>query len=152
MYKYCKQCKLDLKYSFFYKNKGHSDGIDTIRKSCSKTQHKNSYQNNIEIEKPKRKERNKMNRYKNPNYIKNHHLKDRYGITLEQKNDILTRQNYKCAICKIDISSRACVNHDHTTGVIRELLCDQCNTAIGAFKEKVDNLANAIKYLDKWKQ
>lgn len=68
---------------------------------------------------------------------------------------LLEQQNGRCAICKTkDPSSRRksssyfCVDHCHFTGKVRGLLCSPCNSALGFFKDKKENLLEAISYLD----
>lgn len=94
------------------------------------------------------------------NYIKdkNTKLKKAYGITLEEYEELLSKQNGKCAICSVDNNSKYCnkprafaVDHCHTTGKIRGLLCSDCNTGIGLFKDNTNLLHFAIKYLNKTK-
>ena len=148
--KKCNICKIELNLDLFHKAKGKKGGVDTRCKNCSSLYHQKMYQNNIEIERQKRKERNTVFRKNNPDTIKNYKLKARYGITLEQKLALLNKQDGKCAICEKDIiGTRACVDHDHTTGKVRGLLCDQCNTSLGGFKDNKVFLLKAIEYLDK---
>jgi hypothetical protein len=81
---------------------------------------------------------------------KNSYLKAEYGITLDDYNKMFADQSGCCAICNIHASSLKkplCVDHCHTTGNIRGLLCSECNLAIGKFKDNITNLHNAIKYL-----
>jgi len=92
----------------------------------------------------------------NYNDDKNNKLKKSYGITLDQYNEIFNKQNGKCMICQSDNNGfyrkkpRAfAVDHCHTTGKIRGLLCSDCNTGIGFLKDNIDLLNNAIKYLNK---
>ena len=47
---------------------------------------------------------------------------------------------------------RLCVDHCHTTGNVRGLLCDTCNTALGKFRDNIDLLNEAIKYLKKYEK
>ena len=62
-------------------------------------------------------------------------LKHRYGLSLEQYNELAMKQNHKCAICKkIYKRRRLCVDHNHKTGVNRGLLCDSCNKNVGVFE------------------
>lgn len=59
-------------------------------------------------------------------------------------------QKGKCAICKAHqskIKKKLCVDHDHTTGKVRGLLCGKCNTGLGFFKDRIENLSGAILYL-----
>jgi hypothetical protein len=81
---------------------------------------------------------------------------NRYGLSLEEALKILNHQNNRCAICLKLISffwenhdEKACIDHDHEKGkkAVRGILCSNCNTAIGLFKENIENLISAIKYL-----
>jgi hypothetical protein len=73
-------------------------------------------------------------------------LKKKYNITLEEYNSMAHSQENKCAICG-DISGKLCVDHDHKTGEVRGLLCTNCNTSLGKFKDSIEILKNAISYL-----
>lgn len=55
-------------------------------------------------------------------------LWDRYGITEEEFHSLEVRQNDSCAICHK--AARLVVDHDHSTGRVRGLLCTKCNTAL----------------------
>lgn len=68
---------------------------------------------------------------------------------MEKYNEMSEQQNHKCKICgKIDEQNKQlCVDHYHSTGKIRGLLCHKCNRALGAFKDNIDIIENAIKYL-----
>ena len=74
-----------------------------------------------------------------------------YGITLGEYNSLLEKQNGVCAICSLPQKSkrntRFCVDHDHTTGEVRGLLCDSCNRGIGLLKDDSRLLDKAAKYL-----
>lgn len=71
----------------------------------------------------------------------------RYGITLEQRDQLLTEQGGVCAICKRDLV-RPCLDHDHVTGAVRGILCSQCNTLIGMSRDDAAILRSAISYLE----
>jgi len=77
-------------------------------------------------------------------------LKRRFGITLEEYNKMYAVQHGKCLICdatESTLNHRLAVDHCHTTGKIRGLLCKSCNVALGGFKENIKNLTRAIEYL-----
>jgi hypothetical protein len=75
-----------------------------------------------------------------------------YGLSKEQYDLMLSEQNHSCYICGIkDIDcpkSVLHVDHDHSTGKIRGLLCHHCNTGLGHFKDNVELLQKAIEYLN----
>lgn len=78
-------------------------------------------------------------------------MKKQYGITLEEYEILLEKQNGMCAICKSENthSKGYCfaVDHDHKTGKVRGLLCHQCNLALGNIKDNVQTLHSMIRYL-----
>lgn len=86
----------------------------------------------------------------NPHKRKEHRIL-KYGLTLDQFNQMLEAQGMKCAICGYsDMSNKnnfPLVDHCHSTGKVRGLLCMNCNQALGKFKDSLDNLKAAIAYL-----
>lgn len=76
----------------------------------------------------------------------------RFGITLDKYLEMVEEQNKQCAICGAPHSDEKwkvlVVDHDHETGNIRGLLCMTCNKALGYFRDNINNLRNAIKYLE----
>lgn len=84
------------------------------------------------------------------NKRKSWYYKHTYGITLREYTDLLKSQGNCCAICKTNKSKKRelSVDHDHKTGVIRGVLCNNCNAGLGKFKDSIDFLANAILYLE----
>lgn len=69
---------------------------------------------------------------------------------MDEYNELLQSQEFKCAICSEDISeqSQAHLDHCHTSGTVRGFLCGQCNKALGLFKDSKDSLRKAIAYLE----
>lgn len=73
----------------------------------------------------------------------------RYGLTREDFHDMLSSQHHTCAICNCKLTEEtAHVDHDHYSGATRALLCRNCNVGLGNFNDSIENLANAIKYLE----
>jgi hypothetical protein len=71
-----------------------------------------------------------------------------YGITLDQYNELLLKQNGKCAICHgTNKGKLLAVDHDHKSDKIRGLLCTKCNTGLGLFNDKLELLEKAKEYL-----
>lgn len=91
---------------------------------------------------------NKIKRLKQINEYK---LKKRYGITAEQKEQMRLNQDGKCAICGNPFKSHkdTCVDHNHDTGKVRELLCHKHNSLLGYSGESIEVLQSAIRYLQK---
>jgi predicted nucleic acid-binding Zn ribbon protein len=92
----------------------------------------------------------KCREIKNKARIKNWVLLDKYGIGIEKLTEMLIEQNYCCAICGThnDKSHNGLhVDHNHTTGEIRKLICRDCNVAIGFMKENPILFLKAAEYL-----
>lgn len=83
----------------------------------------------------------------------NDHIKREYGITLEEYNIMLVKQNGVCAICFKPENPKVCkrlsIDHDHETGKVRGLLCRKCNSLLGFVNDSVLHLRSAINYLEK---
>lgn len=79
-----------------------------------------------------------------------------YGLTDTAYDEMMTAQQGRCAICRTDITgvhgtkrvrAVAKIDHCHTTGTVRGLLCSRCNTGLGHFKDSPTRLEAAIRYL-----
>jgi hypothetical protein len=85
------------------------------------------------------------------------HLRTRYNITPKQYETKLISQNYCCALCGKDVADNIrngipvalSVDHCHKSNNIRDLLCHQCNSGLGQFKDNIEILQKAIDYLHK---
>ena len=101
--------------------------------------------------KPCVKEYSKKQHLKNRNKRISQKLLKAYGITLDQKLEILKKQHNKCAICNAELNSitAAHVDHCHISGKVRGILCTRCNPGIGYFQDNLENLKSALKYLKK---
>jgi len=82
-------------------------------------------------------------------YDKAFFLLRKYGITLVEKKKMLNEQGNKCKICLQEFNDKvvSCVDHCHTMGKIRGLLCRQCNVGLGNFKDNPLALVKAAEYL-----
>lgn len=77
-------------------------------------------------------------------------LRRNYHISLREHRRIFQFQNCKCAICKRPVPSnkpRLAVDHDHTSGLVRGLLCWRCNKTLAAFFDKPELFQAAADYL-----
>jgi hypothetical protein len=101
-------------------------------------------------------------RQTNPNYKsakRRAMLKYTFGISPEDYDDLLKKQNGNCAICQKKETKknqfglcRLAVDHCHTTGQVRGLLCAHCNNGLGRFRDDPQLLVAAANYLLKAKK
>jgi hypothetical protein len=81
------------------------------------------------------------------NYRPDKHRYKKYGTTHVDKT---------CAICGIEVTqygrsgTAACIDHCHKTKIVRGTLCNNCNRALGLFKDNKMILQAAVNYLEKW--
>jgi len=101
----------------------------------------------------------KAHREQNRDYYRNADLKKTFGITLDDYTEMHNAQNGVCAICsQPERSERGgkvklmAVDHCHSTGKIRELLCSKCNPMLGYAGDMPELLEKAAAYLRKHKQ
>lgn len=84
----------------------------------------------------------------------------RYGMTVESFSELSAAQGGVCAICagpprwvpwsnKKNVEPHLSVDHNHTTGNVRGLLCGPCNSGLGLLKESKELILRAISYLRK---
>lgn len=132
--KFCPSCKNFKPITDYYKNKGRHDGLRSYCKECDK----------------------KINRSKQTGKKqKAIRLKSTFGITWDEYLNIYNSQNGKCAICNTkisievgaDVKIRAHLDHRHSDGKIRGLLCYKHNTLLGMADDDIKILNNAINYL-----
>ena len=155
--KTCSKCKLIKDSSDFYPKMGrckecHNKVTKTWAKknpeknraSSLKQYYKNPEKNITKVRKwqAENKERDSLTKFKA-------HLKRTYGISYEEYCRMFDEQEGKCAICHNYSERRLDVDHNHTTNKVRQLLCSNCNTAIGLVDENIVILENIIAYLKK---
>lgn len=112
-----------------------SHTLDSLRRYCRECQ----------------KIANKERRNKNPNEWKEYHYKSSYNISLDQYNEMFNLQQGCCDICgthQSKLKRNLAVDHCHSTGKVRKLLCSNCNSGIGKLQENIEILKKAISYLE----
>lgn len=85
----------------------------------------------------------------NAKKVRLRYLLSRYGITLDDYSRMFDEQHGLCAICQKQSTDRLHVDHCHSTGRVRGLLCFKCNSMIGKANDNLDILRSAIAYLIK---
>lgn len=73
------------------------------------------------------------------------HVKHKFGLLWDEYESLKAQQGGRCLICKEE--KKLGVDHDHSTGKVRGLLCSNCNSAIGMLNDNVELLKAAIAYL-----
>ena len=98
------------------------------------------------------KARVKARHQANPERTRNNDLKRNYGITIQEHQQMFEEQNGVCATCKSPGDGKwkkLCVDHDHKTGKVRQLLCRRCNMILGQAYDDISLFEEYIKYLQK---
>lgn len=114
----CRKCEQSLPLMDFYKNKRGRDGLHSICKRCHKA------------------------------YMRNRHTTTTFGVSTEQYNELLAKQQNRCAICVEENGAPLlAIDHNHKTGEIRGLLCADCNAGLGRFHDNTLYLERAMDYL-----
>jgi hypothetical protein len=143
--KQCSKCKEIKSLDDFYRYSKAKDGKQKTCIACQKAYSKS------DVCKKNRREYYKKNREAHIG----RNMRQWYGITYDDYQQMLLKQDGKCAICRQESSGgkgRLHVDHCHTTGKVRGLLCHYCNTMIGLAKESVSNLESAINYINEHRQ
>lgn len=141
--KICKVCNTEKSLNEFYKEASSKDGHSSKCKICKNKATMTWRELNPE----------KYNTAAR-GYNKKHYPKlrlNRYGISLEHYNNMIESQNNKCYIC--DSAPKGTrplvIDHNHTTGAVRGLLCYGCNRALHVL-ETPELMIKAVAYLKKF--
>lgn len=131
----CSICKEEKPTDNFYQYKTERLGLTTFRSQCKKCcseKFKQKYESKDAITK------------------KNGALKNAFGITLVEYDRMYQIQSGRCRICNrhsTETKKWLSVDHCHTTGRVRGLLCAQCNSGIGFLQDNPELLRKAASYL-----
>jgi hypothetical protein len=134
-YKRCIHCRKPLPETqeFFMYLKRYNK-LDNVCRACK----------NYELKKWK---------HKHKENIHNQMIKYKFGLTSAEYANMLNKQEGKCAICgQKQLKFKLSVDHCHTTGKVRGLLCRTCNVGLGAFREDIQIMKSAIKYLKQYQE
>lgn len=119
------------------------------------TYHQNYYQRN----RKKMLADRAQYRKDNPERVLDTKLRGLYGISLDDYNHMLVKQNGVCAICRkaetvIHPASKRVkpltIDHDHETRKVRGLVCHACNSVLGYVKDSPLVLRSAADYLERY--
>lgn len=154
-HKECRKCGVTKPLLAFYAHRSTKDGRNTHCSECQRAQARAWNAANRE----RIKARNAAYAAANPDRRKRDHRQwwlKMYGLNQESYAALLAEQGGACAICElpervIDARTgeprRLSVDHCHTTGRVRGLLCGRCNRSIGQFADDHERLMRASEYL-----
>ena len=154
--KYCSGCDTDKPLSDFGIDNSEKDGHRFQCKTCRNAKQREYARKNKDLIRERNRKRKESRKayYQSERGIESSrraHLKRKYGITLEEYNELSDKQNHVCWICgspEMNNSNKVlCVDHNHETNEIRGLLCGLCNTGLGNLRDDISILEKAIKYL-----
>lgn len=163
--KTCPKCGVEKQLIDFCKNKNAKDGHACWCKSCKsecnkeyysrpenkarRDEYRKEYYNNNKekLAKYRKEYRQRSNVKKN---AAEYYLLQKYGITMEGRNKIIDDQGGRCAICEceLDMAKNTCVDHDHKTGRVRGVLCNNCNKALGFIQDNPEIISRMVNYLE----
>ena len=100
-------------------------------------------------------QRNRSWREKNAEKLRWYEVSRKFGISQAEYSALYKNQNGVCAICcnpetatRNGVVRSLAVDHCHESGRVRGLLCSNCNTALGKFKDDATIIRKAVKYLE----
>lgn len=141
--------------AYYQKNKArmlkNSKAWYQANKEKEKEKRRTWYQENKEAVKSRARSWHAVNRP--PGSYRDWYYPKKFGISFEKFLDLLQEQGEECPICcaKLQLSKKgadkAHLDHDHATGKIRGVLCLNCNTGLGRFRDDPELLLRAIGYL-----
>ena len=118
--KQCNKCKKIKSIDAFYKRKGRPCGVQSNCKVCQGKQRVS---------------------YWKPHEV----MRRKFNISDDMYEQLMLNDN--CQICGCTMTKK-CIDHDHKTKKIRGVLCNNCNTALGLFKDNIKVMRKAINYLE----
>lgn len=145
----CSKCKSILPVDQFYKSCKTKSGLAPWCISCSRAYRKQKWTEYRLLTPAKERTHNTFTVAQQELY-----KLSRYNLSKEDYDFKYTQQEGRCAICnrhESEFKKRLHVDHDHMTGDIRGLLCQQCNVGLGNFSDSCERLTNAKDYLTKYK-
>jgi len=129
----CTKCKAEKPVDQFYKRTDRPNHLKSECKVCRAARSKTNTENN----------RGNIEWHRRRRHEKFVYL---YGITLEEYNAMVFQQHGLCKCCG-NTADPLCVDHDHSTGKVRALLCSNCNTAMGLINESAKRCEQLLAYI-----
>ena len=152
--KSCCECRKTKPVSEFTCRRKEPDGLTRQCRDCIKTRREEWVSKNIDRVRATNLTASQKYAAKYPERIEEARIRCQYGIGFAEYDAMLEAQGGCCAVCGAPPLVRPhgkrailCIDHDHTTGKVRGLLCRLCNHGIGSFADNPALLENAATYL-----
>lgn len=145
----CIGCRQEKPLTEFYPTKQGKRGHYSRCRTCWAQAGREWRQRNREAAKRYRADYRRTHRKELAHTTRRSDLKTRYGITPERYDELFQIQGGKCHLCgdPPESNRRPCVDHAHSTGVVRALLCDRCNAGLGAFRDNPELMRRAAAFV-----
>ena len=137
--KVCNKCSIVKPIDDYYVKKIGKKGQKLYQGICKKCLNAHNLKKYHNESKEQRERRKLLNSHA--------HMKRKYGLTTEQFSAMITEQDNRCKICTCEMEDPQ-IDHNHSTGKIRGLLCKPCNMSLGLLKEDINSLYNMISYIN----
>ena len=135
--KICRYCEVEKDLDSFSRHPNTKDKRNPRCKACKNEQQRQFYQENREQLLPRFKAYRRLN-----------WRRSQYGISNDEFAAMVAAQNGECLFGHaVPETEKLVVDHSHSTGKVRGILCSSCNLAIGHFREDISRLEAAIAYL-----
>jgi hypothetical protein len=138
----CRECREEKWLDAFPIQKGGLFGRHPLCKECRSAQERERYRRDRDA--ILARQRGDPSRLRG---VRRRTLRRKYGITEHDYWTLYTYQRGCCAICEL-VTRRLVIDHDHTTGQVRGLLCPNCNFAIGDLRDDPRRCVAAAEYLE----
>ncbi len=135
--KACRVCAKEKPLEDYYPRRDSADGREARCKACRLAYNRENYDKSAYV----------------PAARRARHYRRTYGVTMGELEAMRTQQGGKCALCgrsEADSHNGLHLDHDHRPGgVVRSLLCADCNTGIGKLQDDPDLLRRAAEYIER---
>ena len=160
--KNCIRCHKILEANKFYRQPRSRDGLSKICRLCTaETRETPEKQLCPECQKTKPAAEFNYHHDKTSGLVgvckeclRSRNYQKRYGITIAEYNLMLEWQDGMCLICGIyhedAVKGKLVIDHDHSTNMVRGLLCNDCNWMLGHARDNLEVLEHAIGYLKEY--
>jgi hypothetical protein len=142
--KICSKCKVERPLTEYHKSSIHKGGHNPQCRTCfNKTRRENR-------DPVKAAAHAKAWYARNKHRVREKQIRVKYGLTMEQYSNMVTGQQNKCKICEKEMTGpkEPAIDHCHITGSVRDLLCANCNAALGLLQDDPDIIQNAARYVE----